>query len=271
MGNDRPRAFDGMGCAAGMAAYALVGAVGYFLVALQVSYPEGCGSAEGELTCAGEWQGTIIRAVAAALIVGGLLAAIGGAVATTRGKTPYRWILGAWLLLVTTLGASCIVRQLPEPGRLSVEEQFTELMQRPDADAARARQTQMLREMREAISDAVDLPAWKGDPGRTGSGFCAAPFRDLDASGDAASAELGWMSPGAVPAERRDDVERIVRDIGHRYGFRPNPNAASLLHDGLGGQVDLITSRDTYLRSSTACHLEPAAKVRGRPIAVEDG
>lgn len=255
-----------LGCIAGMGLYAVVGVVGWLYTMLTVSYPEHCGTAGGQLTCEGVWQGRILTWLGIALAAGAVLGIVGGGIAEHRGKRPLWWIVGAWAVLVGAFVAASIVRDLPEPGRLGVQAQFDRLMSRPSLEQITARYERMQAEVRRSVREAVDLPPWQRSEGTVSGTSCDKPFGDMDE--DAAVLFLAhWTTAAAIGEREWPEATTAMRQVLHRYDFRRDESG--FFHDPYGGSVELGSGTQTVVSVDTGCHLYGEVKRRGTPTPEE--
>lgn len=177
--------------------------------------------------------------------------------------------VAAALIAVGVLLAGCAD---PFESDMTPEEQFHELLKRPDVEQITKRYGEIQAEIRAALKKQLDLPAWKnqddGKPSSCGDFPDVSPF-------DIESYFLDRWITDPISLQDWSEAKRITREIARGYGFESvtlevdgERDRAYELEDGYGGIIVLHINPEwaTFLRGHTGCHLVPEAKKRGRPI-----
>lgn len=155
----------------------------------------------------------------------------------------------------------------------SVEQQFAELMKRPDIDDAVARYSRLYTEIRQRLSTAFPQLHWEqiDVPGGAGCGF---DFSEVNhgAEFDAVSRTVGsWAAKGSLPDPDWPRAVAIVDGVTRGYGFtsgpispvdRPGEHQANFF-DPYKAELVFGTAINTTLTFFTGCHLTAQAKQRG--------
>ncbi|CAM3710434.1 LppA family lipoprotein [Kibdelosporangium persicum] len=152
---------------------------------------------------------------------------------------------------------------------MSKDEQYAELLKRPDIEQIHDEYTKMLEEIRNELVAQIGIAPWvpKDEP-FSGSG--CAEFSDLSEAHKRRYSS--GHSPGNLPDARWADAVKLVESIAGRHGFklhgavvdRPSDHEVTFGND-YGAELLFGTAANTTLSVSTGCHLTKAAKERGKP------
>ncbi|ALG11177.1 hypothetical protein AOZ06_33690 [Kibdelosporangium phytohabitans] len=153
-------------------------------------------------------------------------------------------------------------------GSMTKDEQFAELMKRPDIEQIEADYLKLLEDIRTELVARTGIAQWvpKDEP-ITGSG-CG----DFPGIGGNVRRYSSGHSPGNLPDAKWQDAVELVESIAGRQGFklhgavvdRPDDHEVTLGND-YGAELLFGTAANTTLSISTGCHLTRAAKQRGTP------
>jgi hypothetical protein len=173
----------------------------------------------------------------------------------------------ACLLVATALA---ILTTACGSGEPSVNDNFTELMKRPDIEQAMTTYTEMTAKIRDRF--AAELGRTWEQRGDLSGAACGNEFPGLDADGEIRSLPR-WTSPGNLPDEQWSRAEQLLGEIAATYGFNSKPEVIvnrSSEHDVVfrkpdGALIMFGTAVNTTLRVETGCHLIAKAHQRGKP------
>lgn len=155
---------------------------------------------------------------------------------------------------------------------VSVQQQFDELMKRPDIDEAVRGYRAMLADVRRALTARFNLTGWRSGGGGRVSPGCN-DFPDVDAWD--AEQHLGddWATDQPVTA-KWPDVVSVVKNTAARHGFTDVIFEAGKaehreiqIKDRYGAELYVGTGNNTIVGISIGCHLNPDAKRRGTPTS----
>jgi hypothetical protein len=158
-------------------------------------------------------------------------------------------------------------------GQVTKDEQFTQLMQRPDLDQTINQYERVRQEIASQLSQQLSLPPWTRTSGRAGEAGCGREFPDVGLDATISSPE-NMISAAPVPDEKWDLALGIAGSITAKYGFAAVSRVADApgnhqaeFHDTYGGRLALGTQVNTILSVRTGCHLTAAAHQRGNPAS----
>ncbi|MGA6168403.1 LppA family lipoprotein [Amycolatopsis magusensis] len=157
---------------------------------------------------------------------------------------------------------------------MTIEQQWAELMQRPNIDEAVARYEKMEGEITSALSTEFGLPPWEGGTRSSGNPGCGA-FDKVDAW-DAMSEILpGSLTPAVIPTNQWPRAVETIKRVASAHGFTTPGLAVDKddfhivdLYDGYAAKLTVVTGTEkanTVIGVFTGCHLLPEAKQRGVP------
>jgi hypothetical protein len=178
-----------------------------------------------------------------------------------------------------------------EPNMDQVDQQFAELMKRPDIDQAVARYQQMYAEVHQQLSTTFPtLGPWQQTL-HQGSSACGPDFGAVDSydstdpQDQAVEAGMGdWDANGNIPEAAWDQVVAKIGSVIQRYGFDPRPEVVTdrpaqhdaNFYDSYGAELGISFGNkelDPRIGGGigfsfvTGCHLTAEAKKRGHPAA----
>jgi hypothetical protein len=155
-------------------------------------------------------------------------------------------------------------------GEPSVNDNFTELMKRPDIEQAVTTYAEMTAKIRDQLATDVGR-TWeqRSDGGGTA---CGNEVPGVDADGGKRNLPR-WMLPGNLTDEQWTHAETLVGEIAAGYGFHPKPEVVvdrPSEHDVVfrkpdGAWMGFGTAVNTTLTVATGCHLTAEAHQRGKP------
>jgi hypothetical protein len=157
----------------------------------------------------------------------------------------------------------------------AVNDQFAELLKRPDIEQVEADYQGMLGEIRDTLVRATGIANWvPDDEGLSGSG-CGFDYPDIRADGTVRRYSSG-ISPGNIPDDKWPAAVSTVAAIAAQHGFgapevvvdRPADHEVSL-KTPTNAQLLFGTAANTTLSVTTGCHLTAEAHKRGTPAAKE--
>ncbi|WP_028851630.1 LppA family lipoprotein [Thermocrispum municipale] len=157
---------------------------------------------------------------------------------------------------------------------MTPEEQFAELLQRPDVEQAKQRYEDMQAEIRGALSERLALPEWETDPATASEAPCG-DFPDVHPFNTATFGLPLWSTKGPLDPDQWSVAKDVLREVAERYGFREvslevdrQANPVVQLSDGRGATVRLMVNPQdrVVLRVDAGCHLKPEVKRLGRPL-----
>ncbi|MFI6032150.1 LppA family lipoprotein [Amycolatopsis magusensis] len=157
---------------------------------------------------------------------------------------------------------------------MTIEQQWAELMQRPDIDEAVARYERMEGEITSALSTEFGLPPWEAG-GQNSSNPGCGQFGKVDAWDAMSEILAGGLSPGVIPTDQWPRAVDTIKRVASAYGFTTPGLAVDRgdfhivnLHDGYAANLVVTTGTEkanTVIGVFTGCHLLPEAKRRGVP------
>lgn len=163
----------------------------------------------------------------------------------------------------------------PDEERLmNQQNEFDQLMQRPDLHEAIANYDKVARQVRDTLAAEFDLPIWRRsrqyDREPSGCGF--GPFENVE-GWDAGRYFLGrWFTEAPLQGDRWNDAIRTVRRVAGQHGFDEvtldvdqRGQRMFELTDHWNARIVVGSSTETTVRAVTGCHLEPDAKRLGKP------
>ncbi|RSM85054.1 hypothetical protein DMH04_18975 [Kibdelosporangium aridum] len=152
---------------------------------------------------------------------------------------------------------------------MTKDEQFAELMKRPDIEQIHDEYQKLLERIRNELVAKIGIAPWvpKDEP-FGGSGCMEFP----DISDTNKRRYSSGHSPGNLPDAKWPDAVKLVESIAGEHGFklhgavvdRPNDHEVTFGNDW-GGELLFGTAINTTLSVSSGCHLSRAAKERGTP------
>ncbi|WP_084098514.1 LppA family lipoprotein [Amycolatopsis japonica] len=161
---------------------------------------------------------------------------------------------------------------------MSTQQQFTELLKRPDAKQAQAKYDEALTDLRAKLTEATGFSAWQQGTVAEVSPGCNA-FRAVDVH-DVYTAYTTWGLPDAIPEASWVKTTQALTEAAGKHGFTKkgfevNQPAFREFHllDDFGADLTLSTSTgtttgtSTMLTLKTGCHLSAEAHMRGTPRA----
>ncbi|MFD8493895.1 LppA family lipoprotein [Amycolatopsis sp. NPDC059657] len=174
--------------------------------------------------------------------------------------------LGCILLTATACGGA--PKESPMDRNQHKQQQFAELVQRPDIDQATARYSEISTKIRDALSAAFPALKWQQTTQLAGAA-CGSDYPGLDADGEVRGLP-NWMAEGNLPDAQWEQAVSIVRDAARGYGFdggqvvvnRPNDHEIDF-QDQYKAELNFGTAANTTLLIRTGCHLTTQAKQRG--------
>lgn len=162
----------------------------------------------------------------------------------------------------------------PDKSDMLPEQQFRELMKRPDAEQAKHQYEALQATIRKTLSEHLQLADWTTNPD-TGSASPCGDFADVHPF-DTSTFSLPLSSTeGPLTDEQwtqaKDDVARIGRDHGFTtvaLDHTADNVRVYELSDGKGASIHLTVNpqKRIVVQIDAGCHLKPEAKERGRPI-----
>jgi hypothetical protein len=155
-------------------------------------------------------------------------------------------------------------------GSMSKDEQFAELLKRPDLEQTEADSRKMLDEIRSELVSRIGIAPWEPGKGEAYTGSACAEFPNL--SGAEKRRFSSGRSPGNLPDAKWAAAVDLVKSITSRYGFkepgivvdRPSDHEVTFRND-YGAELWFGTAVNTTLSLTTGCHLTREAHQRGTP------
>ncbi|MFK0249730.1 LppA family lipoprotein [Amycolatopsis azurea] len=160
---------------------------------------------------------------------------------------------------------------------MSTQQQFGELLKRPNSDDAQKSYRQVLADVQAKLAD-VGLKDWKiGQDARVSPGCNA--FHEV-AIGDAQTTYTAWGSPNEVAEADWPKATQTLTEVAGKHGFtkkgfevnKPTYREFHLL-DSFGADLTLSTGSGSTTGTSsmmtlkTGCHLTGEAHSKGTPRA----
>jgi hypothetical protein len=159
---------------------------------------------------------------------------------------------------------------------MSLDEQFEQLMARPDLETARNRYSEMQEQVRAALREEFALSAWVEDSETSSTGSGCADYPDIDGLDAGNEGMAIWVAEGGV-VERWPEAVGALREVAVEYGFDEvtldvNEGGRRMYEvaNDQGAKLTMGSAGNTTLSLATGCHLRPEAKERGRPITKEE-
>jgi hypothetical protein len=176
-------------------------------------------------------------------------------------------LLGSLVVILAVLLSGCA-----EDKGKALENQFAELMGRPDIEAAAQRYEEMQAKITERLAAENIVAGWIRDEGSSGVSGCLPAFPEVDSDANEVRTLKRWTSLGNLPDEKWDRAMAVLTEIVRGYGFdapqvvvnRPSDHEVSI-RDGYGAKLLFGTAKNTILSVTTGCHLTVAAHQRGTP------
>jgi hypothetical protein len=158
------------------------------------------------------------------------------------------------------------------------QQQFQELMGRPDIEQAAQRYSEIMGLLRGRLESELGVARWYEDA-ETGSNAGCHEFPDVDGRDKQSRGLRFWVSDGNVPDEKWGRLVEITQEIIRTYDFETPPRVIVdrpgdhqiTAADPFGADLILGTKVNTVLRVRTGCHLTAAARQRGMPTIPEYG
>jgi Lipoprotein confined to pathogenic Mycobacterium len=190
----------------------------------------------------------------------------GHAVLVTRG-------LSSLVAVAALLAVACTIRGQAPSSTMSPNpnQQFQELMTRPDIEQISQRYEQMANTIRDRLVADTGLPPWQVRSDTGGSSGCR-NYPDVSIP-DAQSRGLPlWAAEANLPDDKWPRAVQIVTDIAKENGFGPPKTLVDVpgrhevsLEDGYGAEITFGTRVHTSMLIQTGCHLTAEAHKRGKP------
>ena len=117
----------------------------------------------------------------------------------------------------------------PRATQVDPDQQFNQLMRRPDLGEVVGRYEEMRGKIKERLQGDLALPEWLDRSDGVNAG-CANEFPEVH-SHDAGRKSLNHFSvPQAIPADQWPQAKAALAEIGAEYGFtKPGLNASKML------------------------------------------
>lgn len=159
---------------------------------------------------------------------------------------------------------------------MKIQQQFDQLMQRPDLEEAKTHYDNVQREIRTKLKEERNLPAWEEGGGDDRSENYCSDFPDIDRFDAGNYHSTGRVAEASV-VPHWDEATARMREIARKYGFEKvtidtgsGEHRAFELSDKYGAKLYLGSKGNTVVSVSTGCHLTPKAKQRGTPVSTEE-
>lgn len=174
---------------------------------------------------------------------------------------------------ITTLVliGSLVLAGCSKDEKMTKEEQFAQLIQRPDVEQMLGQYENIRHEIADRLSQQLGLPTWSLTKDRGSEAGCGREFPDVGLDGVIRSPE-NLISPFKVPDESWDSAVRIAESVTSKHNFESAKRVADApgnhqveFHDPYGGRLAFGTQVHTLLSVRTGCHLTPSAHQRGKP------
>lgn len=156
-------------------------------------------------------------------------------------------------------------------GSSNRNDQFAQLMQRPDLEQVSSQFDDTRRAVAEQLSQQFNLPEWTIVEGRGSESGCGREFHDIGLDGAVRSLDT-MIARAPIADENWDRALEIANSVTSRNGFGPPMRLADKpgnhqaeFHDAFGGRLVVGTQVNTILSVRTGCHLTPQAHQRGAP------
>ncbi|WP_083715518.1 LppA family lipoprotein [Amycolatopsis keratiniphila] len=159
---------------------------------------------------------------------------------------------------------------------MSTQQQFADLLKRPDAKQAQAKYDEALTDLRAKLTEATGFSAWQQGTVAEVAPGCNA-FRAVDVH-DVYTTYTTWGLPEVIPEASWAKTTQALTEAAGKHGFTKkgfevNQPAFQELHllDDFGADLTLSTSTgtttgtSTMLTLKTGCHLSAEAHKRGTP------
>ncbi|WP_084628587.1 LppA family lipoprotein [Amycolatopsis nigrescens] len=157
---------------------------------------------------------------------------------------------------------------------MSLQHQWSELMQRPNIDEVVAKYEKMQKEVTEALSSELGLPQWSIGGNNSTNPGCN-DFRQVDSWDAIKESIAGTTTPARISTEQWPKAVDTIKRVVAGHGFTTPGLVVDKgdfhtmdLYDGYGAKFNVMTGTEgnnTVIGVSTGCHLLPEAKQRGVP------
>lgn len=187
-----------------------------------------------------------------------------------------RRALAAALLAVGLLVGSCsdggqYLDPKPTGNPMTQQQQFSELMNRPNLDETIARYEEMRGKLRDRLTTEFGLPAWQEQTESARFSGCAPQFAAVNEQ-DASRKFLSRWFVAAPLLTNWQKAKKAVSEVAGIYGFdrvsldTMKPDDAEFnLNDQYGAELSFGSATNTVITLTTGCHLSAEAKKRGTP------
>jgi hypothetical protein len=158
------------------------------------------------------------------------------------------------------------------------EQQFQEMMGRPDIEQVAQRYNEMTATLRLRLEAEAVIGKWHEDPGSGGGAGCR-DFPDVEGNDKETRSLPLWVSEGEVADDKWARAVEITQDVAAQYGFEtpirvvvdaPGDHEISTA-DPFGADLIVGTKLSSVLQVRTGCHLTAKAHQRGTPTIPEFG
>jgi hypothetical protein len=154
------------------------------------------------------------------------------------------------------------------------QQQYSELMNRPNIDETIARYEEMRTAIRNELAKEINISQWAKQSGSANYTECAREFPDVDAKDAQKQHPETWYSTVKINPEKWTKAKEIVSSVAATYGF----NKVSLvvdrtddlqfnLTDAYSAELSFGSAKNTILGLTTGCHPTADAKKRGASTA----
>lgn len=151
------------------------------------------------------------------------------------------------------------------------DQQYAELMNRPNISEAVVLYEDMRGKIRDRMSSEFTLPKWTEQQDSSRFSGCAPQFSEVDQKDSTKKYLPRWFTTAPLGAKWQK-VKEIVTEVAAGYGFNrisldiAKPDDAEYnLNDQYGAELSIGSAKNTVLALTTGCHLTAAAKQRGVP------
>ncbi|HEV7975251.1 LppA family lipoprotein [Amycolatopsis sp.] len=183
-----------------------------------------------------------------------------------------RFTIPAALCALTLLLGGCTSE---DPKGDAVNNQFAELMKRPDIEQVEAEYQNMLASIREKLVNEIGIAPWIPKDSQPSASACGGEFTEITTEGQRRNYSSG-RSPGNLPDGQWSRAVALVGETAGQHGFgapeiivdRPGDHEA-VYKSTTGAELIFGTGTNTTLSVTTGCHLTAEAHKRGTPAAKE--
>jgi hypothetical protein len=183
-----------------------------------------------------------------------------------------RFAIPAVFCALTLLLSGCTSE---DPKGDVVNDQFAELMKRPDIEQAEAEYLGMLNSIQEKLVSEIGIAPWIPKDTPPSGSACGGEFSEITTEGQRRNYSSG-RSPGNLPDGRWPSAVALVGEVSGQHGFgapelivdRPGDHEA-VYKSATGAELIFGTGTNTTLSVTTGCHLTAEAHKRGTPAAKE--